>query len=183
MPIKVTATIVGNALNGFPRALSELPLDTRRRLKVDVEQAAREMAVDARRRAPVSTGGRASRKAKNRPGPGELRDTIRMEPSRTDAPVAYVVAGTGKFRRRSKAITAKGKRRAKALRASAQSAPALGAYAMAVEYGSPHRGIAAGPYMRPAREAAAPKFQQRIEAALSQVVRTADQKASAGSEG
>jgi len=183
MPIKVTAKIVGSALSGFPRALEEMGPALRAALKADAENAARAMAADAKRRVPVSQGGRAGRKAKNRPGPGELRDTIRMEPSRTDAPVAYVMAGTGKLRRRSKAKTAKGRSRAAAKRAAAGSPQALGAYAMAVEYGAPHRGVAAEPYMRPAREAAWPRWQRTVEATVEQSVRTVDQRASVGGSG
>lgn len=176
MPIKVTATIVGNALNGFPRSLKEMAVASKRRLRNEaVEPTLKEIALRAKSLVPVSAGGRAGRKAKNRPGPGELRDTIRAEMSNTDAPVGYVFAGEGRLRRRSTARTAKGKKRAAALRTKSRGAPQpLGAYAMAVEYGSPHRGVAAEPFLRPAREGAAAKFQARCEAALVNATRDAD---------
>lgn len=150
MAVKVTARITGNALNGFPRSLKQLSVQGRANLTAAVLLTAQDVATEARRRVRVSSTGPTSRKAKNRPGPGELRDTIRAEPSNGTAPVAYVKAGMGKLRRRSKATTTKGKQRKRTTTAANK---ALGVYAMAVEYGAPHRGIAAKPYLRPAIKA------------------------------
>lgn len=149
MPIKVTARITGNALNGFPRSLKQLSEQGRINLTAAAFATAQDVATEARRRVRVSVVGPESRKAKTRPGPGELRDTIRAEPSASTAPVAYVKAGMGKLRRRSRATTAKGQKRA-ARRKPTAANKALGVYAMAVEYGAPHRGVASRPFLRPA---------------------------------
>lgn len=191
MAVKVTARITGNALNGFARSLKQLSVDGKAQLKAAVELTAQEVADDARRRVPVSDTGPKSRKAKDRPGPGELRKTIRWEPSTTDAPVAYVKAGEGKLRRRSRAKTAKGKARAKRVRSpvkfedfsfgrdesvffqKASRAKAYGVYAMAVEYGAPHRGVAARPYLRPATRAKRSVLIARATEALRAAARQA----------
>jgi hypothetical protein len=143
---------------------------TRTRMKGAVRQTTEEVRADAARRVPVS--GPDSRKAKGRPGPGELRDTIRTEYA-GDGLRGYVEAGYGKLTRRSRAGrgTRKGQEKrnvkiARARKARSLASRGLGNYAKVVEFGSPAQGKAAQPYMRPAREAAIPRHQARVEAAL-----------------
>lgn len=183
--MKLTAELTGSALLGWPRTLKEMGPNGKAAVKRAMEQGASDIAADARRRVRISSGGPNSRKAKSRPGPGELRSTIRAEKSNTDAPVAYVKAGYGKLRRRSTAKTAKGKARAENLRARARDAmifpgsaasgagqaAALGVYAMTIEYGSPRRGIPAQRFMRNAREANRVNVKNRAENALREAVR------------
>ncbi|HEX6050027.1 MAG TPA: hypothetical protein VFZ21_12190 [Gemmatimonadaceae bacterium] len=142
-------------------------LDTglQQRLKGAVRETTLEVEAGARARVHVS--GPDSRKAKNRPGPGELRGTIRAEFS-GEGFTGFVKAGYGKLRRRSRATTSRGRARARRRSPAAQR---LGNYAMVEEYGAHDR--AAHPYMRPAREAAVPRHRARLEKAINGAVQAA----------
>lgn len=156
----------------FGRAIQTLEIDGKRLVRDVVLTAAEHIANDAKRRVSISTA--LSRKAKTRPGPGELRDTIRAEAGKADMPVAYVRAGLGKLRRRSRATTAKGKAAAaRVRRMSAKSQQALGVYAMVIEYGAPQRGVAAHPYMRPSLDHERPFFRAQLRRVLDEAVRRA----------
>lgn len=154
-------------------------LDTglQQRLKGAVRETTEEIRAGAMARVPVS--GPDSRKAKNRPGPGELRNTIRAEYS-GEGFTGFVKAGYGKLLRSSRAsapTTAGQARRQRKLRAKARkrslASQRLGAYAMVVEYGSPREGKEPQPFMRPAREAAVPRHRARLEKAIDGAVQAA----------
>lgn len=163
MALKVTATVT--RLGFFDKALRDFGVQERRLVKDAVIATADAVANDARALVPISSG-RLSRKQKGRPGPGELRNTIRVEPStQPDALVAYVKAGTGTLRRRSRSKT--GKRRV-----VTATPPALGVYAMAVEYGTPHRGVPAQPYLRPSMDKNRAAHIERVKAAVSRAARS-----------
>lgn len=172
---KIVMTIEGDhaVTNLFRSMTPEIVVE----LRSAVHETTRAVEQGAKMRAPVSAGGRESRKAKRRPGPGELRDTIRAEFS-DDLLTGYVRAGYGKLRRRLKG-KAKSKRTkaARARRAAAGAQTDLGVYAMAVEYGSPRRGIPAQPFLRPALEAEKPRHQQRVAAAMVRAAAKAQAKA------
>lgn len=161
--MNMTVQLTGSGLLGFPRTMKAMPTHAKAALKVAMNDTAVDVANEAKRRVAISSGGPRSRKSLSRPGPGELRATIRAEPSKTPEPVAYVKAGHGKLRRRSTARDP-GKRKAPA-------STGLGVYAMVVEYGSPHRGVPAQPYLRPAREAKKGVLKVRAEQALNDAIR------------
>jgi hypothetical protein len=133
-------------------------------------------AIEGGAKARVAVSGPNSRKAKGRPGPGELRDSIRSEFSESGF-VGYVKAGYGKLRRSSKAkaptsagqARRQGKLRAKAKR-RAGSTKGLGMHAMVIEYGAPREGKEAQPYIRPARQAEIEPHAARCQQAINGAV-------------
>lgn len=137
------------------------------RLRAAVAETTAEVKTGAMARVPVS--GPDGRKAKSRPGPGELRDTIRGELT-SDGFAGYVKAGYGKLGRASRAREVKSAgqvRRQRSLRAKARArsfaSRGLGNYAMVVEF-------TGKPYMRPARQAAIPGHQARVQRAINGAV-------------
>jgi hypothetical protein len=133
-------------------------------------------AVVSRARANVPVSDAADRKAQGRPGPGELRNTIRGSFT-LDGMMGFVLVGNGKLARRSKAARP---RMAGPLKLSAflrQEAPAtlraqreLGVYAMVVNYGSPGRGIPGSRFLDRARESERANHIGRIRRATRKAV-------------
>ena len=175
MSAKITGIVSG--INQVRTAFKLLDTGLQARLRGAVAATTHEVEAGALARVPVS--GPGSRKATSRPGPGELRNTIRAEFS-TEGFTGYVKAGYGTLTRRSRAGrgTRKGQSRrnakiARSRRARSLASRGLGNYAMVVEYGSPGRGQPAHPFMRPARQAAIPRHTARIQAAISGAVAAA----------
>lgn len=175
MSVKITMTIDG--AHQVASLFRSMTPTVRRELAQAIRETTQQVAQGARMRAPTSSGGRSSRKAKRRPGPGELRDTIRAEFT-DDGLAGFVKAGYGKLRRRVKGAKSKRKsarkRAAKVLaaRAAAGAQRDRGIYAMPVEYGARNRG--AQPFLRPALEAQKGPHQQRVRHALDRATRTAN---------
>lgn len=96
---------------------------------------------------------------------GELAATIRKTSSK-DGLVAWVQAGEGTLRRRSRSTGVKGDKR----RAKAKANEAPGVYAMVVEFGDAKRNHAPHPYMIPAVESIRPQHQAKLEEALHDAV-------------
>jgi hypothetical protein len=138
-------------------AFSRLDYDLQRRLQEAIRETTEAVAAGARRRVPVLTG--------------ELRDTIRTEYT-PQGNVGLVKAGFGKLRRRSRA-TGKTRRR------RAPAAQGAGVYAMVIEYGSPHRGVAARPFLRPALWAERNRHQGRITGAINAAANAVAQQGAA----
>jgi hypothetical protein len=177
--VKVTATVEG--LSDLRNALRMLNPEVERRAKAAVVETTEIVTSSARANAPVS--GPEDRKAKNRLGAGELRDTIRSEYSK-EGWVGYVKAGYGKLMRRyhsaeRKAI-AKAKRGARVRRARSMAqlvkAMQAGSYAMVVEYGDPKRNKPARPFMRRAFWPEKGRHVERIRAALRASTDTVQRK-------
>lgn len=172
MSAKVTSLVTG--LRNVQNAFRGMNAGAQLRAKDAVRATTEAVWAGARARVPVSDA-ETSRKAKSRPGPGELRDTIRTTYSE-DGLIGYVQAGYGKLKRRSRARTERGKARAARKRRNQPGGTYdLGVYAMVVEYGSPREHKAAQPYMRPARAAEYPKHLERLRAALAASVHDASQ--------
>lgn len=151
-PLKLTAQIDGVELANRALALLE-PAVHDRVSKVVQEDA--DLAVQ-------------SAKARVHNVSGELASTIRKTSSE-DGLIAWVQAGEGTLRRRSRNTGVKGdKRRAKT---AANDAP--GVYAMVVEFGDAKRNHAPHPYMIPAVESIRAQHQAKLEAALQDAVRDA----------
>lgn len=172
---KITSVVSG--VNQVRTAFRLLDTDLQHRLRTAVAETTSDVTAGARARAPVS--GPNARKAKWRPGPGELRDSIRGEIG-SDGFVGYVKAGYGKLRRSSRAGAPKSvgqARRQQKLRAKAKArslaSRGIGQHAMVIEYGSPAQGKAAKPYLRPSRQAAIPRHEARLTAAINGAVETA----------
>lgn len=172
MSMKITSVVTG--VNEVRTAFRMLDTGLQSRLRAAVADTTTEVKAGAMARVPVS--GPNARKAKGRPGPGELRDTIRAEIG-GDGFVGYVKAGYGKLGRSSrarKATSAGQARRQRKLRAKARkrslAAQGVGKYAMVIEFGSPKEHKAAQPYMRPARQAAIPGHAARIQTAINGAV-------------
>ena len=145
------------SMTGVPelrRAFSELTPEIERALKVAVAQTANIVELGAMSRVPVLTG--------------ELRDTIRTEYAKGGL-VAFIKAGYGTLRRRSRSKT--GKRR----RGKSPQAP--GIYAMVVEFGGKNR--PAHPFLFPALESARPGFEARALGALEPAIQRAVDKSGA----
>lgn len=180
MSVKILMT-----LNGAQKVRSlfqSLPPGLRKHVGAAVRETTAAVERGAKMRAPVSAGGHRSRKAKSRPGPGELRDTIRSNVLDDESGVVgFVSAGHGKLPRRLKGkATNKRTKAAKARRRASRGQAKLGAYAMVLEYGSPRQGKTAKPYMRPALEAEKPRHQQRMTRAVQRAAAEAAAKARAG---
>ena len=158
----------------FVTALRLLNKETQQRVKAVVKQDTDEVAAEAAKRVPVS--GPASRKAKNRPGPGELRDTIRTG-FVDDGFTGFARAGYGNLKRKSRATTAKGKARARRRTADTTD---RGVYAMVVEYGDAARNKPPRPFMRPAAQIVRQKHRDRLNAALVGAANAAARGGSAG---
>lgn len=137
-------------------AFSKLDYELQRRLRDAIRESTEAVARGARARVHVRTG--------------ELKSTIRTEYS-PEGHVGFVKAGFGKLRRRSRST---GKRRRVR---TAKTTTGTGAYAMVVEYGSPHRGVAARPYLRPAFHAERSRHRARIEAAVNAAASSVAQRA------
>lgn len=172
---KITGVVTG--INQVRTAFRMLDTGLQARLRGAVAETTHAVREGAASRVPVS--GPGSRKAKGRPGPGELRDSIREEFSR-EGFTGYVKAGFGKLTRRSRAGagTRKGQEKrnvkiAASRRARALTSHGLGKYAMVIEYGSPNKGKAAQPYMRPARHAEDANHRARVERAIAGAVTAA----------
>lgn len=164
---------------------AHLPPSLRRHVRDAIAETTQAVERGAKMRVPVSGGGRQSRKATSRPGPGELRDTIRSAVHEDEGGIAgFVNAGYGKLRRRITGSTSKRKsarkRAANILKRRQQSGAqkSLGVYAMVVEYGSPREKKAAKPYLRPALEAEKPRHNQRMTRAIRRA--TAESVATSG---
>lgn len=172
MSAKVTGLVSG--VNQVRTAFRMLDTGLQARLRAAVAETTSEVQMGAIARVPVS--GPGSRKAKSRPGPGELRDTIRAEFT-PEGFTGYVKAGYGKLLRSSRAGRAtsvgqarrQGTLRAKA-RARSLASRKVGAYAMVIEFGSPRQHKAAKPFMRPARQAAIPGHAARVARAVNSAV-------------
>jgi HK97 gp10 family phage protein len=143
------------------RALERAHADIRARVSKAVEETAREVVAGARSRVPVKTG--------------ELRNTIRAEPSAKN-PFFWVVKagyGTLKRRRRGGRAGSGGRRRP---RVTAIGPVEPGIYAMVVEFGS-HGGRAkqpAQPFMYPALDAARPGHVARMTRVLKEACNAAN---------
>jgi hypothetical protein len=151
MGIKIAMQLLGT--RELYRTLDRASAETRKRVATAVAFTAQEVALGAKARVPQRTG--------------ELRDTIRAEPT-TNPFVWFVKAGYGRLRRRSRATTTLGRRVSKARRARAVPIISRGAYAMVVEFGS-HGGRArqpAQPFMFPALEASHSRHVARIARAM-----------------
>lgn len=187
MSVKIRMHLEG--AQNLTSVFRKLPLSARKYVKQAIRETTAAVERSARMRAPVSSGGRASRKGKRRPGPGELRDTIRSEfVEDAEGIVGFVKAGRGKLKRRLKGLTSTRKsslKRAKKIEKNRKAANTrrrkqmgpltadqanIGAYAMVVEYGDKRRGRAAQPFMRPALESQRQPHRQRMERAVNQAV-------------
>lgn len=181
MAVKIGGNAKVTGVADVLRALRLCQTEVKTRVRADVETTTKEVSADAKRRVSISTP--KSRKAKGRAGPGELRDTIRPEMSASpDAFIGYVKAGHGKLPRRSHAKKPKklGPLTAKAFareqeRLAARAIRELGMYAMVQEFGAPHRGQPANPYLRPSADAARPKHHERLRKSLQASVQRASQ--------
>lgn len=170
MAIKVTSVITG--AKRWHQASRMMDEGVRSRVRDATSTTV--MAVTARARVNVPVSTPQSRKAKARPGHGELRDTIRGAMS-TSGLSGSVMAGHGKLSRRSKRTkpVKLGPMRFKAFqrqqkRTALKAQRALGIYAMVVNYGSPGRGIPATHFMDRAKESERAPHIARIKAALRQ---------------
>lgn len=181
MGVKITTLVTDARRVGF--ALKAIDIATRARLRVAVQETTEAVAARSRANVPVSTP--ASRKAKSRPGPGELRDTIRTAYGVTGL-TGYVLVGFGKLPRRSRSRlpTKQGPLRLAAFqkqqrRLALQAQNELGVYAMVINYGSPGRGIKATRFIDRAKEAERTAHVSRIQNALAQSASAAAQGAAA----
>lgn len=172
MSIKVTSLITGARKAGM--AFRLMNAETRKLVAGAVQVTTGNVTMRAVANAPVS--GPDDRKAKGRPGPGELRDSIRSESS-ADGLVGSVLAGYGKLVRRRRAakmvlpLKAKAYERWKAReekRRALMAERSRAVYAMVINYGSPGRGIPATHFMDRAREAERQPHVNRVKAALQQ---------------
>lgn len=167
MSAKITMTVSGDQeVASFFRNMTPA---ARREIAAAIRETTQQVERGAKMRAPISSGGRSSRKARYRPGPGELRDTIRSEFT-PDGLAGFVKAGHGKLRRRIRGATSKRKsarRRAANVQAARKAAGTQldhGIYAMVVEYGGRKR--KAHPFLRPALEAEKRRHEERMAKAL-----------------
>jgi len=179
--VKITAIITG--ARQWHQAVQMMDAATLARVRQAVSDTT--LAVEARAKANVPVSGPGSRKAKNRPGPGELRDTIRSSMS-TGGTVGFVLAGFGTLPRRSRATKPpkQGPMRLAAFqrqqrRLALRQQRELGVYAMVINYGSPGRGIAATHFMDNAKEAEREAHIRRVQNALAQAASAAAQGAAA----
>lgn len=183
MSAKITMTIDG--ATQIASLFRSMPPVLQREVRHAIRETTHAVERGAQMRAPISSGGRSSRKARYRPGPGELRDTIRSEFT-ADGLVGFVRAGHGKLRRRIKGATSKRKssrRRAAKIVTARKAAGAQrdrGVYAMVVEYGSPRERKAPQPFLRPALEAEKPRHRQRMEAAVARATQHVERFANRG---
>jgi hypothetical protein len=163
--------------------------EVRARMQQQVKESTERVESGAKARVPVS--GPASRKAKNRLGPGELRNTIRSELS-PEGLTGFVKAGFGQGHRKSRVSRPMGRNQrvlnatqfmraqhAEALRMNAAMDRTAGRHAMNVEYGVPSRGQPAQPFLRPAKEAELPALRKGVGDALRGAVDASRQPAPA----
>lgn len=156
--MKITTRVDG--IREVSTALRVLQPETQKRLRVEVATTAKEVVAGAKQRVHVRSS--------------ELKDTIRDDKSK-DGLVAFVKAGYGSLKRRSRAkVGGKGGNKR---RRSKQLGPVEpGIYAMVEEFGSQTR--PAHPYLFPALEAARPGHIARAERALKGAVAAADRAGS-----
>lgn len=140
-------------------ALRILQPETQERLRAVVRESATAAVAGAKSRVPVLSG--------------ELAGTIRADYTK-DGLVAFVKAGFGTLKRRSRAKVGS-KRRGRA-RAKQLGPIEPGIYAMVVEFGSTTQ--PAQPYLFPAIEAVRPGHLARAEKALHDAVAAADRAGS-----
>lgn len=159
--MRIRATIKN--LEAFLREQKLRDAGTRKNVTVAIKRGTDAVRGGAERRAPERTG--------------ELRSSIRAEFSK-DGLTGFVKAGYGKLQRRSRAVTAGGKARAKSQRKQAKSSRdaqrqlTLGVYAPVVERGDPKRNKPARPFMNPSLRAERPKIQSDIAKAMESGLRT-----------
>jgi hypothetical protein len=178
--MKITAAVKG--IRSWSQACKTMNAATRADVSVAVHETT--TAVEAKAQMNVPVSGANSRKAKGRPGPGELRATIRAEFSE-DGLAGFVRAGNGKLPRRSRRtkaiklgpLTRKAYEKQQA-RIALQQERALGSYAMVINYGSPGRGIPGSHYMDRAKESERTAHITRVTRALAHA---ADTTTAAGS--
>lgn len=156
-------------------AFKMMSAEVRARMVKQVKASTANVTRGAKLRVPVS--GPNSRKAKGRLAAGELRNTIRDEYAE-DGLTGFVKAGYGKLSRRTVRGTKPKNQRVQnaaqfmrsqhttALRMNNAMDRAAGIYAMVQEYGSPGRGLAAQPFLRPAQEAELPALRKGVGDAL-----------------
>lgn len=157
----ITVNTVVTGIRSFSDAARRMDGGVHVNVRGAIQETTEAVAGHARQNVKVS--GPEDRKAKNRPGPGELRDSIRTAYA-IDGLRGFVLVGYGKLPRRSRAKTAGGQaRRRKPLRGLRD----LGVYAMVNNYGSPGRGIPATHFMDRAREVERQPHVSRISRALA----------------
>lgn len=153
--MRIKASIAN--VEAFVREQKLRDVNTRKQVSVAIRRGTDDVRNGAERRAPERTG--------------ELRSTIRAEFSK-DGLTGFVKAGYGKLQRRSRAVTAGGKARAKSQRRTAKNSRdaqrqlTLGVYAPVVERGDPRRNKPARAFMNPSLRAERPKIQQSIARAM-----------------
>jgi hypothetical protein len=149
--VKVTTSVTG--IREVSIALRVLQPETQTRLRIVVADSARHVVAGAKQRVHVLSH--------------ELQNTIREDKS-ADGLVAFVKAGYGSLKRRSRAkVGSKRRKRAKQL-----GPIEPGIYAMVEEFGSTTH--PAHPYLFPAIEAERPSHIARADAALRGAVAVAD---------
>jgi hypothetical protein len=181
---KIGATLVFEPKRVFA-AFKMMSEKVRTQMQTQVHDSTERVADGSRTRVPTS--GSASRKAKGRLGPGELRNTIRTDYAE-DLLTGYVKAGNGKLGRRvgrrrkgapnQRVLNAKQAMRrdhSAALRINNAMDRAAGVYAMVVEFGSPGRGLPAQPYLRPSKEAELPTLRRGVGDALRGAIEASKQ--------
>lgn len=150
--MKVTTEVLG--VPNVRTALRVLQPETQKRLAGEVETTANRVVAGAKGRVPVLSG--------------ELEGTIRHDTSK-DGLVAFVKAGYGSLKRRSRAKVGSKRRRQRAK----QLGPVEpGIYAMVVEFGG--QGREAQPYLFPALEQERAGHVSRADAALRGAVQAAE---------
>jgi hypothetical protein len=179
MAIKITTLITG--ARQWIQASQLMQEETRARAREAIQETT--MAVGAKARTNVPVSDAADRKAKGRPGPGELRDSIR-ETFGVSGLIGFVLVGYGKLPRRSRAVrpTKFGPLRLKAFqrqqrRQALQAMREIGVYAMVVNYGSPGRGISGSRFLDRAKESERSAHIARMQRALSGAASAAARRA------
>lgn len=181
MSQKVSGAVVFTGVAEWLQSLKMMNEGTRMRVRDAIQITTAAVAARARINVPISDA--ADRKAKGRPGPGELRDTIR-EAYSSGGLAGFVLAGFGKLPRASRATrpTKLGPMKLKAYqryqkRQALKAMREIGVYAMVVNYGSPGRGIPASHYMDRAKESERQAHIDRIRAALNNAASAAVSRA------
>jgi hypothetical protein len=155
--MKVTTEVLG--IPNVRTALRVLQPETQKRLSMEVRVTAARVVAGAKARVHVRSG--------------ELKDTIRGDSS-SDGLVAFVKAGYGTLKRRSRAKVGSKRRRRGSAKRLGPVEP--GIYAMVEEFGSQTN--QAHPYMFPALEAERQDHISRSDRALKGAVAAADGAAS-----
>lgn len=149
--MKITTSVTG--IREVANAIHILDPEVQKRLRVVVDQSARETVAGAKSRVPVRSH--------------ELQNTIRYDKS-SDGLVAFVKAGYGTLKRRSRAKTSSKRRR----RAQKLGPIEPGIYAMVEEFGSQTH--EAHPYLFPSLEQVRPGHVARADHALHDAVAVAE---------